>query len=149
MIRILYLLPIVFSGCSSKIQKIEEQSSVIAIIILFASIAFLALTPKMQKWNFTKDLMVFFINKLSLFFIFIMIISAILFFINSDMDHLIGVLVAINLLITSAFLYKLRHNYHDKDDNTKLKETRYFTITLPSIIALVFLYFGGLQKAFG
>jgi len=131
------------TGCvEDKIYHIEEQSSIIAIIILFGSIAFLTLTPKIQKWNWTKHLMSFFIDRLSMSLLYLMIFLALLFLFGDP----IGKLVAINLFISAAFLYRLKKDYHNKDDEIKVKDTRYFTITLPTIVALIFLYFHGLER---
>ena len=145
-ILFLIILAFLFIGCGEReIRKIEEQASFISMIMLFASISFLALSKNIQTWNFTKYLMQFFITKLSILVIVIIVFISIILFISTD---LIGHFLSINLLISSAFLYKLRYDYENKENDIKTKETRYFTITLPTIIALTFLYSGGLQNLF-
>jgi TRAP-type C4-dicarboxylate transport system permease large subunit len=147
MINILLLLIVFFigTGCSNKITEVENTSSAIVFFMLIASVLYLKITPKMQQWKFTKKIINHFINKFSLILILFMTSIGSLSFISYGQ---IGKFLALNLFISSAFLYKLKINYRAKSENQKISEFRYFTITLSSMIAQLFLLFGGLEKIF-
>lgn len=142
----LYLLTlfIFIAGCKSgKIKELEERSAVVVFCMLIASIVYFKITPKLQHWRFTKVVVEYFVNKLSFFLILMMIVAGVFCYINGEP---IAKLLAVNLCISSAFLYKLKKGYQNKSDNQKTNELRYLTVTLPSILALLFLMLGGIQS---
>lgn len=144
MYRVL-LLVFLLSGCDDKIKELEEQSAAMAFIFLILSILYLKIVPKLQKWSFTKKLINGFIKYFSVLFILIMVVASIFLYISAKP---IDMVLATNLLISSAYLYRLRHQHIDKTDDERTKDFKAFTITLPSLVVLIFLSLGGLQQLF-
>lgn len=144
MSNLLLLVIFLISGCGRNIAEVEEQSAVIVFIFLLISILYLSIAPKIQKWDFTRKLMDYFVKYVSLPLILIMVLFGLYLFLDSWLARLL----AVNLFITSSFLYKLRNNYSTKSSEERTVDFKYVTITTPSIFALLFLWLGGLHKIF-
>jgi hypothetical protein len=132
------------AGCRN-VDTLEKNSSGWVFIVLLLTIVYFRLTPKIHQWRFTKNLMSFFINHIAIYLIWLYVVFG---FLVSYRKPPIGIFLALSLFMSSAFLYKLRKNYNNKSIDERTKEFRYFTITLPPIIALFFLLCGGLEKFF-
>lgn len=116
----------------------------VVFIMLVASLGYLVISPKIQQWKFSRKIVDYSVSNFSYSFLFLMIGAGLLCFVFSE--TWIGYLLGINFFISSVFLYKLKSNYKDKSYDQRTIDFRYFTITLPSILALAFLSSGGLQK---
>ena len=137
---------LLIGGCSRKVAEIEEQSSVIALIILFLSLGYLYLLPKLQSWKFSQKIIDTVIVRPAYFWVVAMVVSGVFCLFLEDP---IGLVLSISLFVSSALIFKMKVNYYDKSDEQKLSDLRYVTFTIPTNIALIFLLNDGLEKILG
>lgn len=140
-----FFLPLLVVGCKSKVDELQEQAAAIVFIVMILMLGYLALTPKLQKWTLSKLLVQFFVFKVASVAMLLMIVVGCYLLFNDDP---IAYLLSLNLFISSALLYRLKRNYTEKSESERLVDFRYFTITLPTQLALVFLLNDGLKQLF-
>lgn len=136
---------LLIGGCSRKVAEIEEQSSEIALILLFLSLGYLALLPKLQSWKISQKIIDTVIVRPAYFLGVAMVASGVFCLFLEDP---IGRYLSISLFVSSALIVKMKVNYCDKSDEQKLSDLRYVTFTIPTNIALIFLLNNGLEKIF-
>ena len=137
---------LLMTGCSGKVDKIEEQSSVIALLILFLSLGYLALLPKLQSWKISQKIIDTLIVRPAYFWVFSMVVSGVFCLFLEDR---IGKVLSISLFVSSALIVRMKVNYCKKSDEQKISDLRYVTLTIPTNIVLIFLLNDGLGKILG
>jgi steroid 5-alpha reductase family enzyme len=145
-IILLNIILLFLGGCSRKVAEIEEQSSVIALIILFTSLGYLYLLPRLKAWKVSKNVIDALIVNPAYFWVVATVAFGVFCLFLEDP---ISLLLSISLFVTSALILKMKLNYYNKSEEQKISDLRYVTFAIPTNIVLIFLLNNGLEKILG